>query len=478
MRYLLFFFCCFGLLTACQEATVEQTKIETSQNKTLLNVGTLYGSQIYVTTEQGEAGFDYEMAQRFADHLGLTLHMQPYGSIDELYKALQNGDIDIIAAGMGETPQRRQLFRLGPPLYYVNQVLVYKQGIRPPKDVSELDDGIAVISGSSFVETLQELQQLYPQLSWEQHDDKDNEELLAMIARGEIKYTIADSSTFEINRRYMPELRAGPIIREDQPIVWLLPKQNSDKMMSQLLNFWNQQKLAGTLAHLNEKYFAHVKRFDYVDTRAFLRAIDNRLPIYRQYFEQYADQLDWRKLAATAYQESHWNPNARSPTGVRGLMMLTLPTAKQVGVENRLDPEESIRGGAKYLNGILQRLPESIPENQRMWFALASYNIGYGHVEDARKIAQSMGLNPSAWRDVKQVLPLLQKRAYYKNTRHGYARGNEAVQYVDNIRRYYDTLTWVDQQNAMLALKQDLNDESQQISENEIDTRFTETLSQ
>ncbi len=481
MRKLLLSLCYFWLLTACQESTVEQTKVVTTQPKTQLNVGTLYGSQIYVTTEQGPAGFDYEVAQRFADYLDLTLNMKPHNNIDELYKALQDGDIDIIAAGMGDTPHRRELFRLGPPLYYVNQVLVYKQGVRAPRNVSELTEKIAVIPNSSFVETLEDLNKLYPELAWEQHDDKDSEELLAMIARDEIKFTIADSTTFEINRRFMPELRAGPVIREEQPIVWLLPKKNSDQMMSQLLNFWNEQQFASTLAHLNEKYFAHVKRFDYVDTRAFLRAIDSRLPKYQKYFEQYADQLDWRKLAATAYQESHWNPNARSVTGVRGLMMLTLPTAKQVGVEDRLDPEESIRGGAKYLNGILQRLPESIPENQRMWFALASYNIGYGHVEDARKIAQSMGLNPSAWRDVKQILPLLQKRTYYQHTRHGYARGSEAVQYVDNIRRYYDTLTWVDQQTAVLALKENLKDENQQISENEIhevDTRFTETLPQ
>jgi len=274
---------------------------------------------------------------------------------------------------------------------------------------------------------------------------------MAMIANGEISYTIADSTTFEINRRYMPELRAGPTLKKQQPIVWLLPPNNSDQLMSDLLAFWHHEKRVGTLAQLNEKYFAHVKRFDYVDTRAFLRAIDNKLPRYQARFEQYAGELDWRKLAATAYQESHWNPNARSPTGVRGLMMLTLPTAKQMGIVNRLDPEQSIKGGAKYLSGMLKRLPESIPESERMWFALASYNVGYGHVEDARKLAQKMGLNPSAWHDLKLVLPLLQKRKYYKNTRYGYARGYQAVHYVDNIRRYYDTLVWVDNQNQLIA---------------------------
>ncbi|WP_428617939.1 membrane-bound lytic murein transglycosylase MltF [Shewanella sp.] len=463
MRVFLLILFCVSLLTGCQGEHVDAAKVSTPAPKTQLNVGTLYGAQIYVTTGQGVAGFDYEMAERFANHQGLELNMQPYSTIGELYRAMQAGEIDLIAAGLGDTQSRREQFRLGPPLYYVNQVLVYKQGVKYPTDISQLDDNITVISDSSFIETLADLQKLYPELVWDQHGDKDSEELLAMIARDEISYTIADSTTFEINRRYMPELRAGPVLREEQAVVWLLPPTGSDQLMSDLLSFWHQEKRAGTLAHLNEKYFAHVKRFDYVDTRAFLRAIDTKLPKYRDDFVHYAGDLDWRKLAATAYQESHWNPNARSPTGVRGLMMLTLPTAKQMGIDNRLDPEQSIRGGAKYLSDILNRLPESIPENQRMWFALASYNIGYGHVEDARKLAQSMGLNPSAWRDLKKVLPLLQKRKYYKHTRYGYARGSEAVHYVDNIRRYYDTLVWIDNQHQ--ELQDDIMEAQQQTAE-------------
>ncbi|BAJ01357.1 membrane-bound lytic murein transglycosylase MltF [Shewanella violacea] len=451
MKRILFVLLTLTLLAGCQKVTVEQTEVmPKAAVKTRLNVGTLYGSQTFVITGQGKAGFDFEMASRFADFLQLDLEMKPYPNIAELYTALNKGEIDFIAAGLADTQNRREMFRLGPPLYRVDQVLVYKQGTKKPKDIAHLKGNIRVVTDSSFVETLSKLQNLYPDLLWDQEKDKDIEELMAMIARGDITYTIANSTTLDINRRFMPELRAGPVLKKKQAIVWLLPPNNSDQLMSDLLSFWHKEKNTGTLAHLNEKYFAHVKRFDYVDTRAFLRAIDNKLPKYKDKFQFYANGIDWRKLAATAYQESHWNPNARSPTGVRGLMMLTLPTAKQVGIDNRLDPEQSIQGGAKYLNNILNRLPDSIPENQRMWFALASYNIGYGHVEDARKLAQSMGLNPSAWRDLKEVLPLLQKRKYYEQTRYGYARGNEAVHYVDSIRRYYDTLVWVDNQNKMI----------------------------
>lgn len=456
MRRICLIFCCITLLAACQKVVVEQKQVAVIEPKTELVVGTLFGPQIYFSSGQGESGYDYEMAARFAKYLNLELKMMPFANISELYDALRAGKIDIIAAGLADTPSRREKFRVGPPLYRVNQVLVYRQGTRPPKDINDLEGDITVITDSSFVDTLSELQISNPNLIWKQEKDKDSEELLAMIASGDLQYTIADSTSLDINRRFMPELRQGAILKEKQPVVWLLPPNNSDLLMSKLLAFWHIEKRSGTLAHLNEKYFAHVKRFDYVDTRAFIRAIDNKLPKYQQTFEKYAGDIDWRKLAATAYQESHWNPNARSPTGVRGLMMLTLPTAKQVGIKNRLDPYQSIQGGAKYLNSMLERLPESIPESQRMWFALASYNIGFGHVEDARKLAQSMGLNPSAWRDIKEVLPLLQKRKHYKKTRYGYARGNEAVHYVDSIRRYYDTLVWIDNQNILLDLKSDV----------------------
>ncbi|MGI2259548.1 membrane-bound lytic murein transglycosylase MltF [Shewanella sp. GXUN23E] len=436
------------LLSGCEPEPVEPPP---PTERSVLRVGTLYGPQIYVSTGQGLSGFDYELAEKFARYLDKPLKMMPYASIGELYQALERDDIDIIAAGLTDTPARRQQFRLGPPLYEVDQVLVYKEGNKPQDDLNQLGNGLTVLADSAFVDTLTQLKQQYPNLNWQQVVDKDGEELLEMVANGDIPYTVADSSSLQINRRFLPELRVAQVLEDNQSVVWLLSPFHSDKLMSQLLAFWDTERRNGTLEELNEKYFGHVQRFDYVDTRAFIRAVDSKLPKYRPWFEEHAGDLDWRKLAATAYQESHWNPHARSPTGVRGMMMLTLPTAKQMGISNRLDPEQSIRGGAKYLSNILSRLPDSIPEDQRMWFALASYNIGMGHVEDARKLAQSMGLNPSSWGDVKQVLPLLQKRKHYSKTRYGYARGSEAAHYVDNIRRYYDTLVWLDNQAQTVA---------------------------
>ena len=445
-----------GMLSACQPVDIHEVDIAApAPKRTVLKVGTLYGPQIYLNSDQGESGFDFEMAQRFADYLAVPLEMIPYTNRKQLFAALKENEIDIIAAGIAKTPNRSQQFKLGPTLYKVNQVLVYREGTPEPKDIGTLSGEITVMANSSSVNTLTKLQKDYPELMWNQVNDKDNEELFALIANGELNYTISDSNSLLINQRFLPELRAGMILEEKVEVVWLLPPRNSDRLMSQLLAFWHQERRAGTLEHLNEKYFGHVKRFDYVDTRAFIRAIDNILPEYRSFFEQYSGELDWRKLAAASYQESHWNPSARSPTGVRGMMMLTQPTAAYVGVDDRLDAEQSIRGGAFYLKDMMDRLPDRIPEAQRIWFALASYNIGLGHVEDARRLTESMGMDPSAWRDVKKVLPLLQQAKYYKQTRYGYARGSEAVHYVDSIRRYYDTLVWIDNQTKKIDVIQD-----------------------
>lgn len=434
------------LLTSCQpKEAANPTSIEYAS----LRVGTLYGPQIYMSTDHGNTGFDYDMVNKFSQFINKPLKMQPYHSLAELYLALDNNEIDLIAAGLTESKKRKQKYRLSPPLYQVDQVLIFRKGTNVPHSVSELNGELTVLANSSFVETLEECQMKISALNWQETHDHNIEELLEMVANKTITYTITDSTSLQINRRFMPKLRQGLVLKKDLNVVWLVSQNDSHQLMSQILNFWDQIKRSDTLEQLYERYFGHVQRFDYVDTRAFIRAVNTKLPQYLDWFKKHSGELDWRKLAATSYQESHWKPHARSRTGVRGMMMLTLPTAKQMGIKNRLDPEQSIKGGAQYLLNILRRLPKSIPENQKIWFALASYNLGMGHVEDARVIAEKKGLNPSSWKDVKKVLPLLQKHNYYNQTRYGYARGSEAVHYVDSIRRYYDTLVWLDKQKDL-----------------------------
>ena len=177
-----------------------------------------------------------------------------------------------------------------------------------------------------------------------------------------------------------------------------------------------------------------------------MRQIRERLPALRDYCESAAEEyaLDWRLLAAVGYQESHWNPDAVSRTGVRGIMMLTQRTARQLGVTDRVDPEQSIFGGARYLRDMEARIPERIEQPDRLWLALAAYNIGFGHLEDARILTEIRGGDPDRWVDVRESLPLLTQERWHSQTRYGYARGYEPVDYVENVRTFFEILLWLE----------------------------------
>jgi membrane-bound lytic murein transglycosylase F len=223
-----------------------------------------------------------------------------------------------------------------------------------------------------------------------------------------------------------------------------MPISEDNSLYDAASNFLQELKASGELERLLKHNYEHVHNYDYAGTHSYLAQIRRRLPTYKEMFQQAANkyQLDWKLLAAVSYQESHWRQNAVSPTGVRGMMMLTNATAEHLGIKDRTDPYESIMGGAKYLRALIDKVPAHIPEPDRIWIAVASYNVGFGHVNDARKLAVKRGDNPDKWVDIKATLPLLSKRKWYKQTRYGYARGWEPVRYVENIRSYYDILVW------------------------------------
>ncbi len=260
------------------------------------------------------------------------------------------------------------------------------------------------------------------------------------MADGKLDYTLGDSVTIALLQRIHPQLAVAFDVTDEEPVTWYLKRDGDDSLYAAMLDFYSQMVDDGTLARLEEKYLGHVGSFDYVDTKTFLSAIDSVLPNFRPLFEKHANEIDWKLLAAIAYQESHWNPQATSPTGVRGLMMLTRATADGLGVNDRLDPEESIQGGALYLQRLMAKVPDSVPEDERIWFSLAAYNMGWGHMLDARKLTKTQKGNPDSWVDVKQRLPMLSQKRYYPQLTYGYARGREAYNYVENIRRYQVSL--------------------------------------
>ncbi|WP_445775415.1 membrane-bound lytic murein transglycosylase MltF [Shewanella sp.] len=330
-------------------------------------------------------------------------------------------------------------------------IVVYRYGNTRPRNISDLiGKRIAVVSDSYHQEELQNLSKSSPelaaQLEW-QALDVETIDLMKRIEDKEIDYAIITSSELEIHQAYYPRVKKAFEIGKTQQISWYFPSNTDHSLINAVNNFFSRIEDDGTLLDLKERYFGHLGQLNYVGARTYIKHINQRLPKYEELFKQYSEEydLDWRLMASMGYQESHWRARAVSPTGVRGLMMLTRTTAKEMGIKNRLDPEASIKGGIAYFAKIKARIPEQILEPDKTWMAMAAYNVGYGHLEDARILTEKAGKDPNKWVDVKNFLPLLQKKKYYKQTRYGYARGNEPVIYVQNIRRYYDVLTWMTQ---------------------------------
>ncbi|ACT14076.1 membrane-bound lytic murein transglycosylase MltF [Pectobacterium aroidearum] len=406
-----------------------------------LRISTVNSPLTYAMSNGSPTGLDYELAKRFADYLGVKLVVSSRKNLDELFDDLDGDDADLLAAGLIYNHERLERFRAGPTYYSISQQMVYRLGSPRPKTLDKLQGRLVVTSGSAHAATLRDLKaEKYPQLNWESASDQSTQELLKQVADGKLDYTLGDSVTIGLMQRIHPQLAVAFDLSDEEPVTWYMRRSHDDSLSAALLDFFSQIVEDGTLARLEEKYLGHVGEFDYVDTTTFLSAIDETLPDLRPLFEKYATEIDWKLLAAISYQESHWNPQATSPTGVRGLMMLTRNTAESLNVTDRVDPEQSIRGGAQYMSHMMQKMPDTIPEDEKIWFALASYNMGYAHLLDARKLTEKQKGNPDSWVDVKMRLPMLSQKRYYTQTTYGYARGHEAYNYVENIRRYMVSL--------------------------------------
>lgn len=434
------------LLVGCLQGD-DASQLDKIKASGQLHIKTIFNPLTYYIDDNNRpAGLDYELLERFSDYLDVELVVHPYYSIDDMFTTPEKSPISIYAAGLSRTEKRQKKFRSSPSYYQVEQLLIYRKGNLRPRDISQIQDPIFVVKNSSHEEKIQKLIRQSPELNLTFKTVPDSEILLRQLEEGDIKLAIVNDITLAQNQYYYPHLARAFTLDAKKDIVWLMDKSADDSLANAVLEFFSIQQANGTIVRLQEKNFGHIDDFDFVDTRTFLRRVNTHLPKYQSLFQKYSGDLDWRLLAATSYQESHWNPRAKSPTGVRGMMMLTWPTAKSMGVTSRLDAEQSIRGGAKYLTNLIGRMPESIPEHAKPWFALAAYNIGFGHLMDARSITEKLGNNPDSWTDVKASIPLLQQAKWYKHTRFGYARGNEAIKYVNNIRKYYDSLRWYDEQ--------------------------------
>jgi membrane-bound lytic murein transglycosylase F len=401
---------------------------------------TTNGPTTYYLYREEEMGFEYDLAKAFADYLGVELKVL-VAEWDEMVLLLRRGKGDFIGAGLTTTDERKRIIEFSEPHFTIQQNVIIHKNDREIDNLEDLDgEVIHIRRRSSCEESLKELVELGYDLEIKLHDNVPTEELISLIARKKIRVTVADSNIALLSRRYYPDIRIAFTIDKKRYLGWAVRK-GGRKLLRAINRFLDEIGKNGVYAKIYEKYYSGIEVFDYVDIKQFHRRIQTRLPRYQEIIERAAEKygFDWRLIAALIYQESHFRARARSYTGVRGLVQLTLKTARDMGIKNRLDPKQSIYGGVKYLKHIYSRY-DDIQGWDRMLITLASYNVGPGHISDARQLAREKGLDPNKWSSLTEVLPLLSYKKYYNKTKYGYCRGSEPVEYVKRILIYYDIL--------------------------------------
>jgi membrane-bound lytic murein transglycosylase F len=437
------------MLAGCDQSPF-RNDLEALQDRGYLSVIMRNNGTCYYEGPHGPEGFEYDLIKAFADHLQVDVRPLVFDSEKEMLTTLLQGKADIIAANFIVKEDLRRFVAYGPTYQEIQMRVIGRRGGPQAKGVEDLiGQSIWIHSGAFQENRLNQLKKRYPDLTWLTISKYEPEELLEMVYKGLVPMTIADSNTIALNRRYYPELVDHFAIESGQKTAWVMKPQHVN-LRDAVTHWFALPSTNALLQRLKQHYYGHLDDFDYVDIAVFRRRLLERLPQYRPFFEAAAKQyrMDWRLIAAQAYQESHWNPKAKSYTGVRGMMMLTRKTAAEMGISDRLDPEASIYGGTRYLAWLHDRLEDSVSEPDRTFMALAAYNVGWGHLQDARQLAVQLGRQPDSWSDIRATLPMLRYKKYYSQLRHGYARGAEPVRYVDHIRTYHKILLHWDPEEA------------------------------
>ncbi len=431
------------------------SQLEQALQRGSLTMLTRNGASSYYLGADGPTGPEYALVREFTDYLGVELKVTVAVAFNQLASLLEQRQGELIAANLARTPERELLFNFGPDYLETATLVVYRRGQPRPRSMKDLAGlKIMVIAGSSYEEALADAATSNPGLEWEPRSDVGMEALLLAVSDGAIDATLVDSTIFKLNGHYYPGVATGFALPGTLPLAWAFPRGPDNSLVRKATQFMLQAEHDERLRAINNAFYMPENRLDRVGMFQFLQQVRERLPDLLPLFQSVASlhAMDWRLLAAIGYQESHWNPDASSYTGVRGVMMLTQRTANQLGVSDRLNPEQSIEGGARYFLRLRGRIPNQIREPDRSWMALAAYNLGMGHLEDARVLTKKQGGDPDRWEDVSQRLELLSQQQWHQQTRYGYARGFEAKQYVENIRSYYEILIWMDTQNHPLLV--------------------------
>ena len=414
---------------------------------------------------RGTSGFDSDLVRMLAKDWGLKLRIVVAANDDDIQQRLKNNEAHLAAAW--QVPLDDAQIRAGSAYFESSNILVTHEASLPIGSIEQLaNKTIYVVAGSRQERAIRQSQASIPGLNVIAMSKRTELDLMEGVAKQRFESALVDSAVFEIGSNYYPELQRSLEIGDAKPIVWLFAPGAAPELVAKASAFLAKIQKNGEMARLKDRYFGHVARLTQADSERFIERMGSVLPKYRDafYSAQLETGIDWRLLAALAYQESQWDPMATSPTGVRGMMMLTEDTADALGVSNRLDPVQSIRAGARYLNGLIDTLPPSVGRPDRQWLAMAAYNLGMGHLNAARHIAKKLKADPDSWYEMKTVLPLLARPEYYSRLKSGKGRGGEAVIMVENVRVYAEILKRYEKPYLPMALDRQSSVESKKLS--------------
>ena len=439
ITYALFYF----VLINTNGCSKESSKLKQIKSNGILRIALVADPPHYFPSKVKERGYDFELVSHYATSIDVELEIIKTNTSDEIIFLLNQGKVDIGILGSSPEFDQKNIKNV---VTYNNSkwyVIGNRANRQLPKSIDSIEPNTMIVangSNASFI--LHSIKEDYPSLLWDELKNTNVRSILERINENHSKISIISEDIYAYYQYLFPETKKIFVLPIKYPSRWLVKNNNNLSFLYSINSFFNKYKQNGKLEKIGKTYYEHLSAFDYVDIRYYLKRIDKKLPKYKKYFVEAAKNsaLDARIIAAVSYQESHWNRKARSPTGVRGMMMLTLDTAKRVGVKNRLNAKQSIFGGAKYLKILYESFSNTIEEPDRLWFTLAAYNIGLGHVEDARTITKSQGDNPNSWIDVEKHIPKLSQKKWYKKTKYGFARGHESIEFVKRVRRYYDIL--------------------------------------
>jgi len=422
----------------------EPSALEQVRARGELRVVTLNLPTCYYLGAQATEGLEYRLASRFASELGVKLTMYPVANERAMQDELGAGRADIAAASLSDSAEWQHVGDAAVPYANIPQLVVYQRSGVRPRDTLQLESArLAVRAGSPQERILEKLRgTVAPTLQWVQ-TAPSSADPIEDVDSGGADYAITDAREFSFARHLYPNVLVGFALPDTRPVQWIVRK-GATGLLEAVDQFFGALAQSGELTQLVQEASGDTRRFEYEESREFQTHVADRLPRYRSWFEAAATQagIDWRLLAAIGYQESKWDPRAASDEGAQGLMMLTADTAQAMGIKDRNDPQQSIFAGARYLGQVRQMIPDRIPEPDRTWLTIAAYNVGLGHLEDARIITQALGKDPDSWAEVREQLPLLAQGRWYTRAKRGYARGWEPVQFVDRIQRFLTLLEW------------------------------------